>query len=155
MKKAFAFLISNSILLVLIVRCFYTIYSRKYKRLEDNYERACFQNDVLRKWNKNKQAGKKIETYFEKRNIECIAIYGMGKLGELLYEELKDSSICIACIIDRDTKSSAYRVLSIDDNIPIVDAVVITPIHNEISRLIESKHISKRILGLDEVVYNL
>lgn len=52
-------------------------------------------------WLQKKLQGESILAYFEENNIKKIAIYGKGSLGELLFQELRDSGIEIVCFIDQ------------------------------------------------------
>ena len=63
--------------------------------------------------------------------FKTIAIYGMGALGKHLVEELKNSSLVeISYGIDRcvDTDKNSIKVLTSEDELPLVDVVVVTPV---------------------------
>ena len=49
--------------------------------------------NMLNKWLYLKQNGTSLDTYFKKNDYNSIAIYGMGEMGNRLYDELKQSSI--------------------------------------------------------------
>jgi len=51
-------------------------------------------------WMILKNQGKKLSEYFEDHNYQNVAIYGLGKLGMCLYEELKSSNVNVKYAID-------------------------------------------------------
>ena len=64
-------------------------------RMERNYY-------VTLEWLALKIRKKSLAEYLLERDIHSVAIYGMGYLGELLWEDLKDTSISVAYGIDRN-----------------------------------------------------
>lgn len=85
---------------------------------------------MMNQWVKVKQEGENLSSYFRKNNYKRIAIYGLSYAGETLLEELKDSEIEVAYAIDRnaDTIYSDIKVVSMDDALEDVDAIVVTAI---------------------------
>lgn len=70
-----------------------------------------------------------IDTYLKRKEISRIAIYGMGYIGECLYEELERTDVKVLYGIDRSALDYEGRlpVYRIDDeNLETVDAVIIT-----------------------------
>lgn len=84
-------------------------------------------------WLRIKQQGYSLKDYFLKRNIGRIGIYGMGFLGCDLYDELEDTDIDVLYVMDREpeTIDRIVPVVSADENLPYVDAIVITTISME------------------------
>lgn len=66
---------------------------------------------IFNQWLYLRQKGKQLYLFFEDNQIENIAIYGMGALGERLYDELKDSSISVRYAIDRIADSKIFQDL--------------------------------------------
>ncbi len=89
---------------------------------------------IIREWMVNKQNGKTIEKYLEKNNISNIAIYGMGTLGKMLYDDIKNTNIKISYIVDKVSEKNWGEIPMINlkdiKNYPIVDAIIITPIYD-------------------------
>lgn len=83
---------------------------------------------LMNQWVNIKQDGSDLEKYFIKNNYQRIAIYGMGDVGKRLVKELKNSAIQIVCGIDRnrDNIYSDIQIITMNDEFPSVDAVVVT-----------------------------
>lgn len=67
------------------------------------------------------------------KNINSIAIYGCGIVGRHFTKALKDTKIEIKCFIDQytlETEVDQIKVIKLEENIPNVDAVIITPIYD-------------------------
>jgi glycosyltransferase involved in cell wall biosynthesis len=81
------------------------------------------------------QKGKRLSSYFEIHNCKKIAIYGMGDLGNRLYEELIGSSVTVSFAIDKKAEliECGVPVITVDDDnilslLSQVDLVVVTAI---------------------------
>lgn len=113
---------------------------------------------MLNQWLILKQEDLSLETYFVERGYEKIAIYGMGEMGNRLYDELKTSSIKVECAIDSNASAtySEVEVYDKDDDYPEVDVVVVTATFafSEIKEELESK-VSCDIVSLDDVVFGV
>ena len=66
--------------------------------------------DLVIRWMTLKQNGICIADYFIKKDLTDIAIYGMGDLGKILYEELEPSTISITCGIDRNSMNEILGI---------------------------------------------
>lgn len=113
---------------------------------------------MMNQWVKIKQEGKTLASYFEKNGYKRIAIYGMSYAGETLMDELKNSDITIAYGIDQNADSiyADVDVVSLDDELDTVDAVVVTAI--TFFDMIEEK-LSKKmdcpIISLEDILYGI
>lgn len=129
------------------------------KKLQEKY-RSYY--ELTYNWLQNKNDGKKLQEYFIENNINNVAIYGRGTLGELFYKEIKNTDIDIRYFIDKNVE----EVYDYEANIPIigiehireqdeVDAIVITPIfdYDEIKKELEMKGVMSVILSLEDVIY--
>lgn len=114
--------------------------------------------NVLNQWLIVKQNGKNLYQYFEKNSYKTVAIYGMGELGNRLYDELKDTDIEVKYVVDQnaDTTYSEVEVLGKEDALEEVDVMVVTAIfaYDKIERDMRKK-ISAPIISLNDVVYDL
>jgi len=112
---------------------------------------------LMNQWVKLKQAGKNLSRYFEIRNMQKIAVYGLSEVGETLLRELQKSGIEVAYAIDRRAGSifTDFKVVSPDDELECVDAVVVTAItyYDEIAKNLKQK-MECPIISLEEVIYD-
>ena len=69
------------------------IEGRKIKSQEKEVEKYRAYYNMLNQWMVLKQEGKSLEKYFIDNGYKTVAIYGMGEMGNRLYEELKGTSI--------------------------------------------------------------
>lgn len=85
---------------------------------------------LFNQWMITKQEGKTITTFFTNNGYKKIAIYGMSYVGERVYDELKNSDIEVVYGIDKNADSlySEIEILHVNDDLPEVDAVVVTPV---------------------------
>lgn len=58
--------------------------------------------NFLLRWMEEKAAGNSLEEKLLEKELRTVAIYGMGKIGKLVYNELKEGTVQVACIIDRN-----------------------------------------------------
>ncbi|MBU5477601.1 hypothetical protein KQI69_00080 [Eubacterium sp. MSJ-13] len=119
---------------------------------------------ILSQWMTNKLEDKKSSEYLEKQNIKTVAIYGMGNLGELLYQELKPSDIEVKYFVDKNAEKLYYGI----DELPIVsveklndvdgvDAIIVTPTfaYDSIEENIKSVLADCKILSLEDIVFDM
>lgn len=111
---------------------------------------------MMNQWVKAKQEGKNLASYFEEKGYKKIAIYGMSYAGETLLNELKGSGISVAYAIDKNVSSAEVRVMSVDDALEEVDAVVVTAItfFDEIEELLSEK-MDCPIISLEDILYEV
>ncbi len=112
--------------------------------------------NLLNEWLALKQRGESLTKYFKENNMKSIAIYGMGELGNRLYEELKNSDVEVRYAIDKnaDNSFSELEVIYPSDEFAMVDAIVVTSIFafDEIEE--ELTDITGiKIVSLEDVVY--
>ena len=118
---------------------------------------------LTKEWVTLKQDNKNIEDWFKNNNINTIAIYGLGTMAELLYNEIK-GKIKVANFIDKNS-DELYRGL---DNIPVVapsdivdaegiDAIIITPVYDfdAIRDELETLGVTQTIKSLEDVIYEI
>ena len=112
---------------------------------------------ILNRWLFLSQNGKTLIPFFHNNFIKNIAIYGMGVLGERLYDELKNSDIVVKYGIDRIAKSkniSGIKIYDIDEKyFHNIDVIVVTPVQDywAIVELLEQRT-EAVILSLDDIV---
>lgn len=103
---------------------------KEYARAIGESKRYKKKFDLVYQWMKLKQNNIELIEFFEDRKLTSIALYGVGDLGRLIYNELKAYKI-IKCGIDRQADKAeldgapVYSLKSINQK---VDAIVITPV---------------------------
>lgn len=87
---------------------------------------------AIRRWFSLKLEKKSLASVLLQRNIHSAAIYGMGYLGKSLYQELEDSPVDIAYVMDRALPESygILKVVRLDEELPETDAVIVTVLGN-------------------------
>lgn len=110
---------------------------------------------MMNQWVKVKQEGKNLADYFETNGYKKIAIYGMSYAGETLLDELRGTGITIAYGIDQkaDSLYSDVDILSMEDSLEDVDAVVVTAItfFDEIEEQLSQK-IDCPVISLEDIL---
>ena len=112
---------------------------------------------LMNQWVKLKQKGINLSKYFEKNGYNRIAIYGMSYVGETLVEELKETNTEVVYGIDRNAENiwiDNMNVLSLDDELEDVDAVVVTAIsfYDNIKDSL-SRKLACPIVSLEDILY--
>lgn len=137
---------------------------KEIKRKEDVLNRYKMYYELTNQWLLNKNDGKNVGEYFERKNYKSIAVYGQGTLGELFCREARNQNVNIEYLIDKNADSVCY---SIDDvpTIPLdeicnqngVDVIVVTPIANydDIVNDLGSMNVNCDIISLEDVIYEL
>lgn len=122
------------------------------KRLSDKHLKMMH---VLNQWLANQQAGADIGKYFEENGYHTIAVYGLSYLGERLLAALRETDIEVRYCIDRraDKMSGMGMVKTIGDDLPEVDAIIVTAVYyfEEIEEELSEK-IDCPIISLEDVV---
>ena len=96
-------------------------------------ERRQKQYIFVRNWLEFKIAGGKISDRLKALNVTKIAIYGAGKHGSILFNELQGSDIEISFWIDSSPKALTYlgvpvvNMLGAQEKVDAVNAVIVTP----------------------------
>ena len=113
---------------------------------------------MMNQWVKVKQGGKNLAEYFKGNSYKKIAIYGMSYAGETLVDELRGTEVKVVYGIDKnaDTIYSDVDVLSMEDDLAKVDAVVVTAItfFDEIKEKLLKK-LDCPILSLEDILYEI
>ena len=113
---------------------------------------------MMDQWVAIKQQGKNLADYFEKMQYKVIAVYGMSYARLRLAEELENSNIEIKYGIDKNAEAicSDIDVVTMQDQLTEVDAVVVTPIvfFNEIEKELSEK-LDCPIISLEDILYEI
>lgn len=93
----------------------------------ENNSRLAYSHNLMRQIIMVKQYKGGFRSYFEKYQIQAVAVYGLGVYGKILINELKECGIEIVCGIDRNI--SLYGNLHIirpENNVPTCDALIVS-----------------------------
>ncbi|MBO5178259.1 MAG: aldo/keto reductase [Lachnospiraceae bacterium] len=123
---------------------------------EVKLQRATYKYRTLRDWMKVLQSGNSLEPYFKYKGFGVMAVYGIGEIGELLIQEIKNyKTVRIEYGIDKKAKILVKDIPLVepDDVLQEVDVVVVTPTFDfeNIERQLRSK-INCPIVSLDEII---
>ncbi|MCL2051424.1 MAG: hypothetical protein FWG91_06840 [Lachnospiraceae bacterium] len=111
---------------------------------------------IMDYWMYLRKNQKSVADFFKDQGLKTIAIHGMGSMALHLIDDLKESGVAVAYIIDnqRGTFYHEKPVLKEDDDLPAVDAIVVTATlrFEEIKKELSGK-IKSRFISLDEAVF--
>ncbi|MEY8413573.1 glycosyltransferase [Lachnospiraceae bacterium 62-26] len=97
------------------------------------------------------------EYFFQDSDIKTIAIYGMGKIGTLFYNEIKKLPIEVKYGIDKEKKSlDVFPIVHPDDHLEPVDWIVVSMIDNyvQVKEILARKYKGK-IVAIQELIQNV
>lgn len=118
---------------------------------EDKY-RSYFR--ILDRWLSVEEQGGSIVKFFLENQLNNIAIYGWGKMGKHLFWKLAKTSVNVSYIIDQHItqESDHISVKKMEDNLPRVDAVIVTATFDfqKIKYQLKKKNIG-RIISMIEI----
>lgn len=115
--------------------------------------------NFLTRWLEAKAIGNSLEKCLLKQKIHSVAIYGMGKIGALIFNELEKSSIKIECLVDQNPSSSSsfpdciIRALPEEtEKYAKADIILVTSIasYQEIETSLREKNITN-VLNLNSI----
>ncbi len=131
------------------------LYGRQAALTEDKEEKFFLSARTLNRWFMSKQRGRSVYDILTVNGYREIAIYGMGYLGERLFDELKETDINIKYAIDRNAENidRDIRIVRPEDRLDIVDAIIVTPVHafHEIKKQL-SKKVSFPIISIENII---
>ena len=138
---------------------YYETQEEKNSRMREESISILYRHDeLLDKWLYLRDNHINFDKYFLKYGYENIAIYGMGKLGMHLLHELQERKIHVLFGIDRniDNNNDIIKIYNPKDNIPQVDAIVIT-VTNQYGVISEqlTKHVSCSMITIEEIIEEL
>ncbi len=112
----------------------YLSMQRQFKKKLGESKALVQKNDQIirafERWMKLKQKGKSIAAFLQQSGYSHVAIYGFGKLGACLYEELRDSKVKVDYIIDKnpDVISVEKDKYSVGVELPDTEMIIVTSI---------------------------
>lgn len=110
--------------------------------------------DIYDAWLAVGKGGQSIAAYLKLKNCHKIAIYGLGKMGNRLYQEVK-GEVDVICFIDRNAEylEADIPVYALGSFIPQVDLVVIALVdrENRIQKDVSDK-LRFPVKGIEEIL---
>lgn len=111
---------------------------------------------LMNQWVRKKQEQKELAEYLQRMGCRQIALYGMGLVGETVYQELKNSAVTVLYAIDKEvTNMGEYgiKVVHPEEELEPVDAIIVTPVfyYNSINKMLSEK-VSCPVYSIDELI---
>ncbi len=128
---------------------------RKLSVIASEQRNKKFKNyfDLLIKWLEFDLTGKKIYDYFSQKKYCNIAIYGIGKIGKILYKRLQEENITVDYFIDNNVRFyEGKKIYSLNMKLPEVDVIVVTTnfIFEDVETALRMKTLCP-IVNIDEI----
>lgn len=122
-------------------------------RKQNNSEKLQKLFSVLDVWVKKKQQGKSMVAFLKRKDYHSVAIYGLGNIGKLLVEELREY-VEIRYGIDRREVTAEFPVYKPEALLPEVDMVIVTAAYEfeKIEEMLKKK-LSCPIYSIEDIVY--
>ncbi len=112
---------------------------------------------ILELWMTLRDRNIKADHFLLKRNINRIAIYGVGILGRHLYHELKETRVKVECFLDRNKKAGIPETETYlpGRELQNIDAIIVTPLmeYEEIKMSL-SNFYSCIIISIETILLN-
>lgn len=108
-------------------------------------------------WQRARNRGGSLENYLEKQGIHTVAVYGVGYIGRLVYEELLQTSVRIEYMIDQNISENYIdehiSIIQSGNKLPKVDMVIVTPVLmvEDIRQMLQ-KRVESRIVSIEEII---
>lgn len=135
--------------------CLQQISEKHQNVVESKYEMYFYLFDA---WMSLRERNISLDQYLLGYGYKNIAIYGAGIFARHLMNELRESEVQVAYIIDRDKKAKypGMTIKSLDQHLPEVDAVIVTVVYEFDSIWQEIKdQVNCAILSLAEIIKEL
>ena len=132
--------------------------SEQYGRLEKRSNKFVDYFKVLNLWMKKKKEHISVQGYLAGLGIRRIAVYGVGELGERLYEELENSDIEIAYGIDNNTSRNYHQlpVRSLTQDLEEVQVIIVTPVADYEDIRSRIKQVTDcTVISLKDIIQNM
>ncbi|MBD5136083.1 MAG: hypothetical protein HDT39_09020 [Lachnospiraceae bacterium] len=128
------------------------------KEKENTKKRYKKYYDIMNYWMEANYRGRSISECLKEKEYTNIVIYGMGELGNRLYEQLQKTDVKVMYAIDKNPVSSysELNVVGAAMETTGVDAVIVTPVYDfdKIKEDLEGIFDCK-IISLEEIVYEM
>ena len=111
---------------------------------------------LLSDWMELKWSGGSLADTLREHNIHCAAVYGAGKHGRFLYQDLMDRDFAVMYFIDRNKNAHAPEGLTVylpEEDAPTVDAVLVSVYleFEEVERSLKGCP-DRKLISLDKLI---
>lgn len=114
---------------------------------------------VMSEWMKTKTNGRTISDYLIEKGYYNVAIYGMGILGDCLFNELRHGKVVVKYAIDENAEEiySQVELYKPSDTIPAVDAIIMTDLSKSknIRKQLKCEKEYPEIVFLEEIIMDM
>lgn len=133
------------------------VYYKKYVTSNLNYY-------ILYKWMFCNMQGKTLDAVLKQQDISRVAIYGIGEMGGLIFESLKNTDIIVSCFIDSYAVAIHYGLESVEVLRPVdfvqkaqVDLVIISlaNIAESIKKDLVSIGVACPVVSIEDIILNI
>jgi len=127
-------------------------YIHKLIRNSNKYEMYL---NFLDRWMMLRESGISISSVLCSRNMNTILIYGYGIIGKHLLNEIIDSEVCVAGIVDqKHILVAGTETYTPEQQLPDADAVIVTSFYffDEIKGMLGRKHVMSVVISFEEIV---
>lgn len=128
------------------------------KILENKVDKFKQYYNLLNEWLHLKQEKIQISDYLYNQGIHTIAIYGMGKIGTCLYNDMRNTKVKVAYVIDNSSDNiySDFVLYNTEDTLPIVDLIIVTPVfdYDNIKAVLNSKT-NIKVKSIEDILFNM
>lgn len=111
---------------------------------------------TLYRWKKrNAEEGAIVLNYINNSNAKNIAIYGLGRWGELIYDEIKDQkNFCLYGIDENKSEFHNIEIKKQSDNLNIIDIIIVSVFmeFNAIKKILEQNGYKGRIVSISNII---
>lgn len=156
MKKALTGIVGGMIGAVIGVAGIKKMNDKVIKEKENTKQIYKKYYDILNYWMEANMRGKSISVCLQEKGYQNIVIYGMGEMGNRLYEQLRETDIHVMYAIDKNPVSgySELNVVGASMETTGVDAVIVTPVYDfdKIKGDLEGSF-DCTILSLEEIIF--
>lgn len=132
------------------------IYRKKREKSIKALRKAEVFYNLLDQWRSVEEAGVTLEELLLQRGYKKIAIYGIGKIGKHVFQDLKHGKIDVCYGIDKGI-NCIYQDVEIRnplDDLSEVDAIIVTAVMEYKSIKLElEKKTSIPIISLEEILF--
>lgn len=113
---------------------------------------------ILEQWIALRQMAVPFPSWFEENGFHKIAVYGLGRIGQLLIKELAGSDVEVCYGIDKGQINGLenIKVVNPKGEFDEADLIVVTAMaeYSEIRRLLKKK-IDCPVVSLEDIIYEL
>lgn len=128
---------------------FYKLYLEN-KILKKKLSKNTQYYNLFYNWFKVNQLGLSVTTYLKDLGYNKIAIYGMGKVGEILLNEIENSTLEVSCILEESLLKGS------NEKAEKSDLIIVTPLfdYNNIKDSLE-KFTNTEVISIEELIINI